>query len=54
MAYKNIKHVSYQIWSQKIIENRVMGQRNWIIFCYVICENELVGILLPANMAAQI
>ena len=39
------------IW---INENRVMGQRSSRIFCYVIWENGLVGILLPTNMAAAI
>ena len=39
------------IW---IIENRFMGQRSWRVFCYVVWENGLVGILLSTNMAAAI
>ena len=30
------------IWTS---EHRVMGKRSWIIFCYVIWENGLVGVL---------
>ena len=39
------------IWTN---ENRVMGQRSWRFFYYVIWENRLKGILLPTNMAAEI
>ena len=40
--------------SIRTIENRVICQRNWKIFYYVIWENGLVSILLPTNMAAAI
>ena len=31
-------------------EHRVMGKRSWIIFCYVIWENGLVGVLPPSTI----
>ena len=54
VTYKTIQRVSTKfevIWRS---EHSVMGQRSWRIFCYVIWENGLVGILLPTIMAAAI
>ena len=39
------------IWTN---EKRLMGQRSWRSYYYVIWKNGLEGILLPANMAAAI
>ena len=47
------ENVAEVIWTS---ENRVMGQRSWGIFHYVIVlwENGLEGVLLPTNMDAAI
>ena len=54
MAYKAIQRVSvpnYKLFES--METKLMGQRIWRIFYYVMWENELVDIRLPTNMAAS-
>ena len=54
LAYNTIQRLctkSEVIWTN---ENRVIGQKSWLIFYYVIWENGLVGIHLHTNMAAEI